>query len=87
MKMADIRSHVGVAMDEQKGIKVRGTIKTIGEDEEDPSHVIVEIKIPAKGKKKESGYQEPSTFSYSIPKRLVKGLTIGDPIIITLTHG
>lgn len=84
--LADIRAHVGMAMDVLKGIKVRGAVVSVSEDPEDSTRVVIEIKVPAKGKKSEVGAPVPSSFSYSIPRRLVEGLTIGDPVIVTLTR-
>ena len=83
---ADIRAHIGVAMEARKGIKVRGTVLSLSEDQEDAMQVVVEIKMSQKEKKRESGYTQVSAFSYSIPKRLVGDLNIGDEIVITLTR-
>ncbi len=82
--LADIRANVSTAVDTMNGIKVRGKIKSIGEDEEDSTRVIVTIKIDAK-KRKESGHGEHSTISYSIPRRLTEDLEVGREIVLTLT--
>ena len=86
-QLADIRAHVSVASDVLRGIKVRGKISGMREDPEDASQIVVEIQVPSKGKKKESGYEAPSSFSYSVPKRLMKDLCIGDRVVVRLTPG